>query len=257
MTERISPKELFYLCRELRETDRQTSHYLLNAFDRGMTNYRIFDNGTILKNKLSGRIPKNLEYLANESGEVIVIGNMYGNLPMNIVFRGITRKEFYVYGKSIPFYGLGMMEKNFTYMQPIILVEGLLDRDVLSQFYPNVLAVLSSSLTVQQREVLSILTKDVILAYDADEMGQRGITRDLYKLTNAGFNSVRVLKHPKDFKDAGNLAELRFSPLKDLYLIESIESYYRTHIDILVGGNIGWVKPKKKLPWKLSRGSTR
>ena len=140
-----------------------------------------------------------------------------------------TKKEFQKVGTSKNmFYGLGMMDKNFKYGDPIILVEGHLDRDAMSQFYPNVLAITTNKLSNPQVKILKYLTNRFILMLDSDSAGQSGIKDTLYKLKEF---SIIEFKHEAQMKDCGDLIKLeRTNPAE----YEWVKLLYQAKVDTYI-----------------------
>lgn len=86
--------------------------------------------------------------------------------------------------------------------EQLILCEGNIDVVSLhAAGFENAVASLGTALTDEQARILTKYTKQVILAYDADEAGQRAIHRAMPILAKVGLD-VRVLQIPRgDAKD--------------------------------------------------------
>lgn len=121
----------------------------------------------------------------------------------------------------------GDLDKDFRYGDMIILVEGNLDRDVMKQLYPNVLGVMTSTLSNNQVSLLKGLTNKVMLMLDNDDAGRYGIYKAKQQLSDC---NVQVLSHYGTLKDAGDLAKLEiYDPNNELDYIKSI---YRNKINL-------------------------
>ena len=97
------------------------------------------------------------------------------------------------------------MSENFKYGTPILLVEGHLDRDTMSEFYPNVLALTTNKISNYQKDILTSLTNKFILMLDNDDAGRIGTKDAYYKLKG---NKISEIKHLSNMKDAGDLNKL-------------------------------------------------
>jgi hypothetical protein len=233
--EKVSAEELFAAARPLTNEDRRRSHYVNNALDLGLTNYRIISLKEIMGSGLLERLcaeesgAKYIVKFINEQGECLVIGNMVGTVPVSLVVRSLKEKRFSVYG-SFPFYGFGMLRPDFKYGDRVVLVEGVLDRDSFLPLFPDVLAVLSSSMSLLQASVLSVLTDNVVLMYDNDTAGNAGVERDRRRLQKS-FCKVQHLPQPVGVKDAGTLSELHFAGKG--FEEEALRKYYKSALQVL------------------------
>lgn len=102
----------------------------------------------------------------------------------------------------------GNFQTILSFGQPIILVEGHLDRDTMSEFYPNVLALTTNKISNTQKEILTYLSNKFILMLDNDEAGRIGTKDAYYKLKGC---KIQEIKHLANMKDAGDLNKLEFT----------------------------------------------
>jgi len=220
----LSPLELFNLGRNLLPQDQLRSPYLYNALSKGLSNYKILTLEAIFRYSLLEQLPPHLLRFINDLGEVILIANPILDEIPQVILRGVSVRDFRVYSQSVSFpYGVGLLSPDFSYGQPILLVEGVLDRDSLLDIFPDTLALLSSSLSLAQIEMLECLTDRVLLLYDNDKSGRDGVKRDFSRLVKRQIKPY-LLQHPIHIKDSGILSEYamrgseRYSALRDHYL---------------------------------------
>lgn len=95
-------------------------------------------------------------------------GNIFGFL-----FRAVEEKAFRVQpGAAAVFYGLQDF-KGFSFDKSIVMVEGIKDAEAFKRFnYPYTLAILSSSLSKVQWEVIKRMTKRPVYIGDNDFFGR-------------------------------------------------------------------------------------
>ena len=104
-------------------------------------------------------------------------------------------------------YGYDLISPDFKFHDPLILTEGIYDADVLRQVYPNVMATLTSSVTVGMAEVLKTMTDNFIVAYDADKAGNSGFEKAFMRLSNVDGTNVKKLPIFPGDKDVGVMEE--------------------------------------------------
>lgn len=206
-----------------------TNPYLNTAYKYHLKNYKLISSGELLIKGKDYDIPHYIKVFLQFYQEVLMIANIIDDRVVNLTFRSISlKKEFNKWGttKSM-FYGLGDLDPNFKYGDMIVLVEGHLDRDMMKQLYPNVLGVMTSTLSNNQVELLTSLTNKVVLMLDNDEAGQYGMKRAKYQLKGC---EIHILEHYQGLKDAGDLAKLEiYDPMNDL---EYIKTLYKSKIDM-------------------------
>ncbi|MBQ2639195.1 MAG: toprim domain-containing protein [Bacilli bacterium] len=189
--------------------------YLHIAYKLKLNNYRVITNGELLINGKDLDVPAYMKEFLQFHQKALMIANIIDDKIMSIVLRSIdTKKEFQKIGVSKNmFYGLGQLDENFRFGMPIILVEGHLDRDTMSEFYKNVLAVTTNKISNTQTEILKSLTNNFILMLDNDDAGRAGTRDAYYKLKGC---KITEIKHLANMKDAGDLNKLEISN-KDEY----------------------------------------
>lgn len=219
-------RKIFELGRVI--TSDSPNPYLHTAYKLKLNNYRVISNGELLIKGKDLSIPKYMEEFLEFHGEALMIANIINDTVISIVLRSInTKKEFQKIGVSKNMlYGLGMLDTNFKYGKPIVLVEGHLDRDVLSELYPNVLALTTNKISNTQADILMSLTNKFILMLDNDKAGRDGIKDAYYKLKGC---KISVIEHQSNLKDCGDLAKLERTNREDY---EWITDYYKTLIQI-------------------------
>ena len=98
---------------------------------------------------------------------------------------------------------------NFEKGQPIVIVEGAKDAIRLQQYYPYVLACLTSGLSQRSTHFLSQLTSKFVLGLDNDASGKRQTTKLRKALKNLGMNveTISVTSPAKDWGDIDLVGE--------------------------------------------------
>ena len=197
---------VFNLGRPITEYSKMPYLYLVYKYK--ISNYRLITSGELLIKGKDIAIPHYIKIFLQHHQEAVMIANMINGLVTSLTFRSInTHKEFAKWGNTkLLCYGIGDLDKNFTYGDLIVLVEGHLDRDVMSKvIYKNTLGVMTSVISKNQEELLRGLTNNFILFLDNDDAGKWGNYKSKEML--AGCN-VYIMKHYTGLKDAGDLIKL-------------------------------------------------
>lgn len=117
--------------------------------------------------------------------------------------------------------------EDYKQCPPIVLCEGSKDCIFMSQFYPYVLAINTSSMGLNA-QVLINLTNKFVLAYDNDKAGQEGIERDkkIFRNLGAQVTSLELSKKVKDCADYFNYPD-KVKELKEelKYKIHKVTSF--------------------------------
>ena len=211
-------------------SDGITNKYVVFANKFKQLNYRYLTLSSVFD--IKDDIPIHIMRFIAKNGEVLYIENIINGRIVGAIIRGIQEKAFAVLTdvKYIP-YGLGYMDSGFKYGSPIFVVEGCFDRDVLSQVYPNGIAMLGSGLSRVYLQVLRELTDKLILCYDSDGPGQKSMSRDMYKLEKEGFTVDCLFQYGK-YKDPGTIEEQRQS-FNDFEYNLAID-YYRNSFNTIL-----------------------
>lgn len=125
----------------------------------------------------------------------------------------LNSPESEIYHKSQTLYGIWQAKKAITRLDSCILVEGYLD---VIQFHQagleNVVASSGTSLTVEQIQLLSRFTRNVVVIYDGDSAGIKASMRGIDMLLTQGLSVRSVLlpagDDPDTFARRHTLAEL-------------------------------------------------
>lgn len=170
----------------------------------------------------------------------------------------LNSPESSVFSKKNNLYGLNITRQDINRSNCAILVEGYMDLVSLYRHgVTNVAASLGTALTEQQCSLLKRYTENVVLAYDADQAGQKAALRGIELLKKSGI-SAKVLrisdgKDPDEFiskngrrafetlvEQALPYAEFRISVIREKYDISSSE------------GSIGFLREIRSLLSELS-----
>lgn len=199
-------QQLFSIARKI-NTSRSKYEYISSAL--GFLNYRIITASEVNIRGKDIDLPNYVRSFINAHREVILIANIIRGRVVGMLLRATDDKAFMDFGfRSGSFYGLGSFDKDFTYGNPIMLVEGAIDCDVAKKFITkNCLAVLTSSVSEAKAKVLACLTDKVLLFLDNDEAGHKGEITTRNRLAKYG---VQVIVLPKvaRIKDLGDLLDL-------------------------------------------------
>lgn len=223
-------QELFELGRLV--TKDSVNKYLHLAYINHFKHYRLISSGEVLIKGKNLDIPEFVKAFIHNNNQVLMMANIISGKVVGLTFRTVEGpKDFLTWGNNKGnFYGLGQLSQSFKYGDPIILVEGLFDCDVIKQYYPNTMAVLTSGLTKNQTAVLTRLTNNVILMLDNDEAGKRGTSYS--ELGISSKCNVRVFRHHPKCKDPGDIITLKMNGDEDA---DFIEEYYKRSIQNMVG----------------------
>ena len=177
--------QLLNLGRKILNPGNNKYTYIASTYN--LDNYKLISSGELNIRGKDLDIPAYIRDFVSEQNEILMIGSKYNNEVHGIVLRGLKEKVFMSYGfNKGTFYGLGDLNDTFKYGDPLILLESAIDRDVCKLFISrNSIALLTSSLSKNQIQVISNLTNRVILLLDNDEAGNTGeeyICRNLNKL---------------------------------------------------------------------------
>lgn len=122
---------------------------------------------------------------------------------LGFVLRGFRAKEYRTFAeKDTPqlmfgFHGFG----DYQLGRPIVLVEGVKDQLSLARVYPYVLALLTSSVSVEAMQILGTLTRKIVLALDNDEVGRRQTIKLRKEFIGRGFQVQECYPIKKDWGD--------------------------------------------------------
>lgn len=218
--------KLFEIGRPINKLDK-TNKYLYFAYKYKFNNYRLISSGELLIRGKDLNIPDYVKQFISIHKEALMIANIFNEQVVSIIFRTIKGDKEFIklgYSKSL-FYGLGDLSKDFKFGDPILLVEGNLDRDRMSIIYKNTLGITTSSISSSQLQLLENLTNNFILMLDNDEAGIKGSKNTFYKLKDLG--KVKILNHEPHLKDAGDLIDLE---IRNDYNLNYIIDYYKMQI---------------------------
>lgn len=91
-----------------------------------------------------------------------------------------------IFDKSALLYGLDLAQDGIKAADQVVVVEGYMDALTAHQFgYPNVVAAMGTAVTEQQVGLVKRLSRNIVLALDADAAGQGATIRSLEMLPAA------------------------------------------------------------------------
>lgn len=149
-------------------------------------------------------------------GNVIAFG---GRIMSDAKPKYLNTSDTLVFRKSNNLFALNFAKNGGE--KRMILVEGYMDVIALHQAgFPNTVATLGTSLTMDHARLLARYTSEVVVSYDADAAGQKAADRAIPMLREAGM-LVRVLtvpgsKDPDEYiRSFGEQGHARFQQLLD------------------------------------------
>ena len=122
------------------------------------------------------------------------------NKIVGFIVRGSEEKEYRTIfePKALsPLFGWESF-KDFSLGNPLVLCEGVKDAIYLKQFYPYVLSLNTSSISVSNLEIIRKITDKIILSYDNDDTGRRMSKIDNDMLIKLGIRSTVIRPTHKD-----------------------------------------------------------
>ncbi len=219
---------------------------------QGYTDYELFDAGLVKKGRSGGfydTFRNRLMFpVIDVRGDVI---GFSGRLLSGDGAKYMNSPETPVFQKSKNLFGLNLAKKSKSGY--LLLVEGNVDVVTLHQAgFDSAVASLGTSLTAEQARLMGRYTKEVILAYDADEAGQKASQRAISIFEKLDMK-VRVLrmsgaKDPDEYirsrgADAfGNL--IRESENQMDYRLNTVKAKYDLQTD---EGKVGYLKEASEL----------
>ena len=127
--------------------------------------------------------------IIDTSGNVIAFG---GRVMDDSKPKYLNSSDTPAFKKSKNLFALNYARHNCS--EKMILCEGYMDVIALhAAGFENAVATLGTALTSEQARMMAKYTKQVLIAYDSDEAGQRAATRAVSMLTDVGLD-VRILK---------------------------------------------------------------
>mgnify|MGYP004606664617 CR=1 FL=1 len=171
-------------------------HALLDAMrQKGYTEEELVAAGLAAKGRNGGCYDKFRNRvmfpIIDIRGNVIAFG---GRVMDDSKPKYLNSPETIIFNKSRNLFGLNLARK--TKKEYFILAEGYMDVIALHQAgFDSAVASLGTSLTEEQARMIARHTSKIIIAYDADEAGQKASQRAIDILKKTGL-SVKVLKIP-------------------------------------------------------------
>lgn len=125
--------------------------------------------------------------------------NLVGRVN-GMVVRSISEKRFNVYlmqeAKKIgAFFGLCEALPDIIRTGKVFVHEAAMDCMSFAKVFPNTISTLTSFINEEQIEVLSMLASKIILVFDEDDPGRKGIDILKYKYPDKKFESISLGYH--------------------------------------------------------------
>jgi 5S rRNA maturation endonuclease (ribonuclease M5) len=218
---------LYNISREINAAPINSDDYTWLTCAANLNNIKQITSGEILDHQDKFKYYKFIPNFIKAHEDVLLIFNMYKNIPVGCTMRSKKDHAFADIGNTGGlFYGLCNLKRDFKYGDPIVIVEGPKDCETYRHVFDdkNCIAIMTSNLTSAQQEVIKCLTNDIVLANDNDEAGIKA-QKEFLKYNKKNFK-INILKHPDDIKDFGDLITLsrndkqQFRTLVNLYKIQ-------------------------------------
>lgn len=204
-----------------------SNKYVHLATDYGYSHYRMCSVQDLKRLGVFDSLSFYRKNFFTENGAVVAIFNEMNDRVASVVFRSLSTKAFMDYSIFYTAYGFNLMRDDFRYGDPVILTEGIYDADSVRPLFQDVLAMLTSNITIGQAEVLKTLTDNFIVLFDSDEAGMSGYKTAMRRLLGSKVQMIQVFKGDKDvgemeeYRKAGKLSE--YAERRDFYK-EQIDS---------------------------------
>ena len=145
-------------------------------------------------------------------------------LVYGFVLRSYRGKSYMLFseGEIAPVYGFhdfGGYRRGY----PIVLCEGIKDREVLAQSYRYCLAVLTSRVPNTFLPVLRALSSKAVIAFDADETGERMSSKACKRLSSE-YISTKVIR-PKLHDFGSYISNRNYIRLMNAELLQVLEEF--------------------------------
>lgn len=200
---------LYNISREITQATIDSDDYTYLACIANLNNIRALSSGEMINYKDSFKYYSYIPKFIDRNNEVVLIFNMYKNIPIGCTIRSTSTHDFIDVGNTGGiFYNLCNMSPNFRYGDPITIVEGPKDCETYKRVFndKNCIAMMTSNTTSGQLQVLRLLTNNIILANDNDDAGKKA--QKAFTSYNNKFFKINKLNHPDDMKDFGDLIPL-------------------------------------------------
>jgi DNA primase len=138
--------------------------------------------------------------IKTREGRVVGFG---GRALGDAVPKYLNSRQSAIFDKSALLFGLDLAQEAIRHADQVVIVEGYMDAIAAHQFgYANVVAAMGTAVTEQQIGLVKRLSRNIVLALDADAAGQGATVRSLemlpgvldYDLTSIG--AERASSHP-------------------------------------------------------------
>lgn len=132
----------------------------------------------------------------NYKGAVIAFG---GRILTDIQPKFLNSPDTEIFSKRKNLYLFNFAKSEIGKKKYAIAVEGYFDAVIMHQYgFTNTVASLGTSLTKEQADLMARYSKNIVLAMDPDEAGEKAVDRAIEIFEDAGLN-VKVLILPKSF----------------------------------------------------------
>lgn len=226
---RISPDELFNASDEM-DGHEATNKYMFIAKERNLRNFRVAVPERIMSVFGTERIvDSNLFGFMERNGPFLVVSNEILKSINAVYLRGIEKKENTVLlnGRKLP-YGIGTLSRNRRFSDPLIICEGMADCEFIRTIYPDCIAMMGSTLSDYEYNIVKRLSGRILICTDNDAPGDSAWEKMKRKFK---FDRVPVerIELPYGLKDAGDILELKFRRRTEDYrlCLELFESQIR------------------------------
>jgi len=205
-----------------------------HLLEKGFSENELLDAGLVIKTETGfiDRFHNRLMFpINNTAGRTTGFGGreMDGSQP-----KYLNSPESPVFDKSGILYGLDLAREEIRRRDQVVLVEGYMDVIIARQYgFTNTVAAMGTAISEKQIDAIKKLTRNLVLAMDADEAGEKAMLRGIEHENSMG-NEIKVALMPpgldpdavirqsaQDWSKAVNDAE----PLVDFIISKAAAEY--------------------------------
>lgn len=187
---------------------------------RNLTNFKVLTYLDIVEDH---------SYVANFINyhkKVIIYPFIFSDVFLGFGLRSIDDKGFHIIPKyPVCLYSSKRTIDHFSKGSPVppnstfIFSEGVLDAEFFALFHPFSFAYLKAKIDSYQVQLISLLTKNVIICPDNDKAGKTSIQYMRESFRRYGVN-IKVINLPNGYKDPGEILMYLLKEEKNAYMVK-------------------------------------
>ncbi|MBN1368878.1 MAG: DNA primase [Dehalococcoidaceae bacterium] len=168
-----------------------------HLLEKGFSEKELLDAGLVIKTETGfiDRFHNRLMFpINNTAGRTTGFGGreMDGSQP-----KYLNSPESPVFDKSGILYGLDLAREEIRRRDQVVLVEGYMDVIIARQYgFTNTVAAMGTAISEKQIDAIKKLTRNLVLAMDADEAGEKAVLRGIEHENSLGSEIKVALMSP-------------------------------------------------------------